>query len=154
MSTMPTNTNLEHLIAELRSADEAGVFARTQVDVAALVSPKTSSRRVTPVLVKIYERAMVALPLAACLGVVIGIASMTGAPMGTPMAGTVVVPSVLDGTSNGGSLGACTYEVMVECAAGPGAEVSLDCSCADLDSDGDVDLRDLFSYQQLVASAN
>ncbi len=146
MSTASNNLNFEKLIAEARLADEAGVFGRTQVDVSALMA---NDRPAPSRLIRFYERAMVALPLAACLGIVIGIASLNDGPMGqAPIASAPV--SVLDGIANGNL---CSIEVIAECAAGPGIAVSADCGCADLDRDGDVDLLDLGSYQRLASAA-
>ena len=145
MSTASNNLNFEKLIAEVRLADEAGVFDRTQVDVSALMA---NDRPASSRLIRFYERAMVALPLAACLGIVIGIASLNDGPVGqAPIASAPV--SLLDGTGN---VDLCSIDVVSECIAGPGIAVSADCGCADFDSDGDVDLSDVNSYMVLASA--
>ena len=145
MSRMSDNANLEELIAESRAAHEAGVFSRTRLDVAGLVEPPRAS-----LMVRFYERALVGLPLAACLGIAIGIAWMSGGPMD-------VSPSrsaVMDGASQPAVVAElCSLEVIAECAGGPGSAVGAECGCADLDSDGDVDLFDWSSYQRLAGGA-
>jgi hypothetical protein len=141
MRAISNNANLERLIAEVRSADEVGVFARSQVDVAALAASPAPSR-----LVMFYERALVVLPLAACLAVVIGIASLAGNPMDAGLSQTPIA-SVAPGISPG-------VDLVASCLSGPGAHVSDTCSVADFDGDGDVDMLDMSSYQRMVASIN
>ncbi len=136
------NTKLELLIAEARAAEKAGVFSRTPMDVAALIQQPETSR-----WIRVYERALVALPLAACLALVVGIASMMGGPAGPDIATTPMV-SPAAAPSNG----PCSPDVIAACLAGPNMAVSDECRCADFDADGDVDLLDLSSYQKQVAS--
>jgi hypothetical protein len=151
MSAMSPNTNLERLIAEARAAERAGVFGRTRLDVSALVggSSLEADRPVSPRLIRFYERALVGLPLAACVAIVIGIASMHGGPMGEAVSSPVAV--LERGGDSSSSVELCSVEFIAGCVAGPGAPVTADCGCADLDRDGDVDLLDLGSYQRLAA---
>lgn len=144
MRAVSNNANLERLIAELRSAEEVGVFARSRVDVAALAASAASPAPSR--LVMFYERALVVVPLAACLAVVIGIASLAGNPMDAGLSQTPIA-SVAPAMTPG-------VDLVASCLSGPGAQVSDVCSAADFDGDGDVDMLDMSSYQRMVASIN
>lgn len=154
MSTA-SNNSLERLIAQANSARSAGVFETTQVDVSSLVAVPVSSR-----LIRFYERALVGLPVAACLGVVVGITSMmggSGGQSGSLLSGgdlAVNTHGFNDVILSGGSVELYSFESVTQCFAGPGAVISEECGFADLDSDGDVDLADLGSYQQQFAMSN
>ena len=153
MSTMSHNS-IEMLIAKAASAQRAGVFDQTSVDVSALVAPAVNSR-----LVRFYEKALVALPLAACFGIVIGIGSMMGGPDGQsetvlPGGGLAVTSHGLNDSGAVASTQLHSLESVTRCFAGPGEDVGSDCGFADLDSDGDVDLADLGTYQQMYALVN
>jgi hypothetical protein len=137
------NSGLERLIAQVRSAEQAGVFSRTPVDVVALLDRPVASRPVR----RLYEWTLVGLPLAACLAIVVGMTAMfagsdgvsrMAAPMATHPASTPGMP--------------LSPEAILECVTGPGMQVSPECSAADLDHDGDVDLLDYSSFQRLVAT--
>lgn len=150
--SIASNNTLELLIAKAASAQKAGVFDSTQVDVSALVDSGVNSR-----LIRFYEKALVGLPLAACLGIVIGIGSMIGGPNGQSPAvvsngGTAVTSHGL--TDSGAVTELCSFESVTRCFAGPGEVIDSECGCADLDSDGDVDLVDLGTYQQQYALMN
>ena len=138
------NADFEMLIAEAREADRAGVFARTRVDLEALAEAPRSS-----LLIRFYERAMVGLPLAACVAIVVGIASW-GIRSGPVDHRSALV------FENAGELEtvveACGPDVFARCVSGPGQPIGPGCGCADLDSDGDVDLWDLSSYQRLAGT--
>ncbi|GJM25905.1 MAG: hypothetical protein DHS20C16_23200 [Phycisphaerae bacterium] len=145
-----SHNSIEMLIAKAASAQKAGVFDQTSVDVSALVAPVVSSP-----LVRFYEKALVGLPLAACLGIVIGIGSMLGGPGGQSDSGIAGVGSLV--TSQGlvdTTAELCSLESVTRCFTGPGEDIDSDCGCADLDSDGDVDLADLGTYQQMYALNN
>ena len=153
MSTMSHNS-IEMLIAKAASAQKAGVFDQTSVDVSALVAPAVNSR-----LVRFYEKALVGLPLAACLGIVIGIGSMMGGPGSQsesviPGGGLAVTSQGLNDSGAMATNELQSLENVTRCFAGPGESVSSDCGFADLDSDGDVDLADLGTYQQRYALVN
>ncbi len=153
MSTM-SNNSIEMLIAKAASAQKAGVFDQTSVDVSALVAPAVNSR-----LVRFYEKALVGLPLAACLGIVIGIGSMMGGPGGQsdsaiPAGGLAITSQGLNDAGAVASSEMLSLENVTRCFAGPGESVGSDCGFADLDSDGDVDLADLGTYQQRFALVN
>lgn len=153
MSTMSHNS-IEMLIAKAASAQKAGVFEQTSVDVSALVAPAGGSR-----LVRFYEKALVGLPLAACLGIVIGIGSMMGGPNGQSdsqisAGGFAITTQGLNDASAVATQEVYSLESVTRCFAGPGQSVGSDCGFADLDSDGDVDLADLGTYQQQYALVN
>lgn len=148
MSTESHNTEFGKLIASAIHAERSGVFERTELDVARLVTPPQPSR-----LMKFYERAMVGLPLAACLGIVVGIASLT------THSGQFTGSHVAMVDTNGAGSGMMTVsqaagaELMPACVAGPGHPVANGCTSADLDADGDVDLHDWGAYQTLASAA-
>ncbi len=153
MSTM-SNNSIEMLIAKAASAQKAGVFEQTSVDVSALVAPAGGSR-----LIRFYEKALVGLPLAACLGIVIGIGSMMGGPNGQSdsqisAGGFAITTQGLNDASAVATQEVYSLESVTRCFAGPGQSVGSDCGFADLDSDGDVDLADLGTYQQQYALVN
>ena len=144
MTTPSHNASFDRLIAEAFAADEAGVFASTPVDVAAIL------RRPAPSpAIRWYERVMVGLPIAACLAIVVGMATMFGGPTGTtptPLAG-------LDSwVASAPAAGLCSMDMVAQCVTGPGRPVGAECECADLDGDGDVDLSDLGSFQRLASN--
>ncbi|NOX58467.1 MAG: hypothetical protein GXP29_06370 [Planctomycetes bacterium] len=163
--------SLEGLIAQANAAHSAGVFETTRVDFSSLIASPGSSR-----LIRFYERALVGLPVAACLGIMVGITSMMGGPTGQSssvfVSGDSAVSTlglnevglndaaglngmVLNGMMQAAGSGIIgSFEAVTQCFAGPGEAVSSDCGFADLDSDGDVDLADLGSYQQQVALVN
>ncbi|MCA9250583.1 MAG: hypothetical protein KDA54_05570 [Phycisphaerales bacterium] len=158
MSTM-SNNSIEMLIAKAASAQKAGVFDRTSVDVSALVGESLGSQAVNSRLIRFYEKALVGLPLAACLGIVIGIGSMMGGPNGQSdsqisAGGLAITSQGLNDASAVASHEVYSLESVTRCFAGPGQSVGSDCGFADLDSDGDVDLADLGTYQQQYALVN
>ncbi len=164
--------SLEGLIAQANAAHNAGVFETTQVDFSSLMA--SSGLMASPGssrLIRFYERALVGLPVAACLGIMVGITSMMGGPTGQSSSVFVSGDSAVStlglnevGLNDAAGLNQMmqaagsgiigSFEAVTQCFAGPGEAVSSDCGFADLDSDGDVDLADLGSYQQQVALVN
>jgi len=158
MNQQSDNLNLSNLVAEAIDAEAAGVFAPTNLDVAAVMGAQTggnaaSSTRFSrrhAMFARFVERAMVGLPLAACLGIVVGIASMSVRL--SPDSGSFVMLGSNGLDSKGlGAMQACDMQVFARCFTGPGQAVPADCGCVDLDGDGDVDLSDMGSYQQLAS---
>lgn len=152
--------DLSGLLAEATAAERAGVFEPTRLDVSALmadhktVSGQTGSglglvgigRR--PRWLAVYEKALVGLPLAACVGIVIGLASLS-AHVNTGGGSLAML------NTNGSAATAspvCDVSRLAQCLSGPGHPVSGECLCVDLDQDGDVDLSDMSSYQRLASA--
>jgi len=142
-SLTPDNTRFERQIAEAFAAQKAGVFARTEVDLAELLTPTSSPRQV-----RWHERVLVGLPVAACVAAVLGFATLWGGL--SPDGGLVNSPMASYQPASGGA-SEFSARLVVDCMSGPGAEVSNGCIAADLDNDGDVDLHDLGAYQRGVA---
>lgn len=147
MSRDLNNASLERLIAQVRLTDGAGVFSRTPVDVSSLVTPPAPSR-----WVRFYERAVVGLPLAACLGVVFGLASMERGSMSSTVSPSPLAVGPLAEVVRTDA--PCKVDVATSCLSGPGMPVPDECACVDFDDDGDVDMLDMSSYQRMVASLN
>lgn len=146
----PDNTEFARLVAQAADAERAGVFSSTDLDIDGLMAESAGSR-----FARIYEKALVALPLAACLGIVVGIASMA---VRTGETGDGML--ALLGT-NGQVESAGLQNVLVgdtgavfQCLTGPGGQVPSECQFADMDADGDVDLLDVGSYQRLASAVN
>ena len=155
MSTTAYNTNLERLIAEVHAAREAGVFNRTNLDVAALNAAVLADPPAPSWGVRFYERALVGLPLAACLAIVIGIGSMIGGPTGNKIGSVAPSPlAALDTNGEPYAVESHGIGFIAGCFSGPGEPVAPGCGSADLDRDGDVDLIDFGSYQRLAASVH
>ncbi|MCB9849657.1 MAG: hypothetical protein H6817_03035 [Phycisphaerales bacterium] len=146
------NIRFEQLIAEAFAAEKAGVFAQTPVDVAALNSGSLASTAAPQPArrIRFHERILVGLPVAACIAAVIGMASLWSLDSGNnamtnPLASLRPVSAQAD---------AFSARAVVDCMSGPGATVSDQCSAADFDNDGDVDLLDLSAYQREAAGLN
>jgi hypothetical protein len=69
------NSRFEQMIADAMAAQQAGVFARTPVDSAALAAAQaiSSSRPGS-----LRERLLIGAPIAACLAAVLGLAALWG----------------------------------------------------------------------------
>ena len=134
----------ERLMREAREADQAGVFSSTPVDVVALVAE--------PVLTgpaHWYRHVLVGLPLAACIAMFFGVATLWQAGSGTGdsiINGTTAV-STLGGTGVSSIEQCQNLDTFRTCFCGPGIPVGEECRCVDFDGDGDVDLRDMGSFQ-------
>ena len=152
MGQAPHNT-FEALLAEAHAADAAGVFQRSTVDAAALLSvPVQTTKAGRSRLAMFLDRAAVGLPVAACLAIMVGITTsslqdssvVSSMPLAMNTNGVGGVEAQLFGPD-------LQMEVMVQCFSGPGQSASDSCEHADLDLDGDVDLVDFGQYQQLSA---
>lgn len=152
------HVNLANLVAEAIDAEAAGVFTPTELDMAAVMDVQAGTRAVGSsqrsrrhaLFARFVEKAMVGLPLAACVAIVVGIASMSVRL--SPDSGSFVMLGSNGLDSKGlGAMQACDMQVFARCLTGPGQAVPADCGCVDLDDDGDVDLSDMGSYQQLAS---
>jgi hypothetical protein len=139
------NSRFEQMIADAMAAQQAGVFARTPVDSAALAAaPATQSRPVS-----LRERLLIGAPIAACLAAVLGLAALWGG--GTSNSFTTGPLASLDPTqSRAGFQSSAGFDArtITDCLGGPGAAIADHCVAADFDEDGDVDLLDLSVYQR------
>jgi hypothetical protein len=139
------NSGLEQLIAQVRSAELAGVFARSRVDVQALMARPVARRPMH----RVYEWSLVGLPLAACLAIVVGMATMfVGSPSHLAPSPLTRMDASADQTA------VLSAEMISDCVTGPGMHVSDACTTADLDHDGDVDLLDYSSFQRQLAESS
>lgn len=149
--------DVEALLAISREAQEAGVSNRTVVDVdeltrrfaAAVAYPREAPADRWRVVS--FLRAA-AVPLAACLVIVVGLARL-GGPVATPLADTSsLAQSELD-CHGSGTVQWVSLASFAGCLTGPGQPISTaECACADLDRDGDVDLVDYGRFQRLAGS--
>ncbi|MCP4592762.1 MAG: hypothetical protein GY842_18660 [bacterium] len=139
------SSQFDRLMIEAVEAHQAGVFASTPVDIESLVpQPVLQSPAAW------YRHALVGLPLAACIAMFLGVATIwqtantgTGESM---LNGSTSVSTF--GASAGTKLEGCQNpENFRTCFAGPGVVVPGDCRCVDFDGDGDVDLRDMGAFQ-------
>ncbi len=128
---------LEHLLAQTRELEDAGVFQRTPVDPAALLRDDSAERRPGRL-----HRLFVALQAAACLALVVGVVSLwSGGDNGDTLvdgraAGNVAVADINAGALTG-------------CMSGPvRGSMSGECRSLDSDDDGDVDLADFGAFQR------
>ena len=55
--------------------------------------------------------------------------------------------SVEADVNSDGSVNLFDYTILGSCLAGPGGTLPVDCACADVDIDGDVDLGDFSAMQ-------
>lgn len=161
MFTGPDNTEFARLVAQAADAERAGVFSSTELDIEGLMAGSSpAEERAGSRFGRIYEKALVALPLAACLGIVIGIASMAvrSGDNGDGMLsllgtnGQVDTVGLQDMIAGDAFLGGTA--AVFQCLTGPGAPVPAECQFADMDADGDVDLLDVGTYQRLASGMN
>lgn len=134
---------LERLIAELQEFEQAGVFKRTPVDVAAVVEADGGRRP------GLTHRLVVGLQVAACVGLVVGLVAVWR--VGQP-SDRLVGLTESSGTEVAAAIGALRSEriaTLAGCFSGPaGGPLGEECSCVDYDGDGDVDLADYGAFQR------
>ncbi len=134
----------DRLMLEAKEAEQAGVFELTPVDVEALVAEP-----VTIGPAHWYRHVLVGLPLAACIAMFFGVATLWQTGSGT---GEVLITGTAAVSTFGGAIATTvercqTMENFRFCFAGPDVPVGGECRCVDFDGDGDVDLRDMGAFQ-------
>lgn len=150
------SADLETLLAVSHEAELAGVSTRTVVDVDELTRRFSASgaypREVPVDRWHVVSFLRVAVPLAACLAIVVGLERLDG-PVATRRSDTsILVQSDLDCLESG-SAPWTSLASFAGCLSGPGQPISTaECACADLDRDGDVDLLDYGRFQRLAGS--
>jgi|GEM_PF-2452806 len=126
---------IETMLADLRDAERANVFARTPVDAKALIAdakPTLSLSRM--------RRTVGLLSAAAVVALSVGLWSLTAPYRGTPNGSMVNQSSSDAGSPCDGSF--------VRCFSGPAPVVMASrCLAHDYDADGDIDLADYRNYQ-------
>lgn len=147
----PDNTEFSRLVAQAADAERAGVFSSTDLDVAGLMAGSAGSR-----LARLYEKALVGLPLAACLGVVVGIASFAVRNGGDAENVRIALLDTNGQVDSAVGLNGMLVDTsaVFQCVSGPSEAASSECQFADMDADGDVDLLDVGSYQRLASGMN
>ena len=134
----------DRLMLYMVEAKRAGVFDSTPIDVECLATEPV------PVGTAHWSRhVLVGLPLAACIAMFFGVATLWEVGSGTGdgfMNGTTAV-STLGGTAALPVERCQNLENFRNCFSGPGVLVDGNCRCVDFDGDGDVDLRDVGALQ-------
>ena len=137
------NNAIEQMMLEIVDARRAGVFGRTSVDIAALLSDIAEPRKVT--WLSRHRHAMMGMSAAACLGIIVTLGTLQSPQNQTA---TIAIPVVNTSGSVASAPVVCyTADNLTGCLTGPGNAVSPECSCADIDNDGDVDLQDFRELQ-------
>ncbi len=141
--------DLERLMADVQACEQAGVFEKTPVDVAAVV--EAGGRTARP---RLTHRLFVGLQVAACVGLVAGLATLwrAGRPsdqhLGLTNGSGPQVASLL------GDPRCRRIETLTHCFSGPaGGALGDECRCVDFDSDGDVDLADYGVFQRAYSQS-
>ncbi|MCK4661156.1 MAG: hypothetical protein KAV82_16670 [Phycisphaerae bacterium] len=134
----------DRLMLDLAEARQAGVFDATPIEVESLMAPPVLSGPA-----HWYRHVLVGLPLAACIAMFFGVATLWKASSETGnrvITGTAAISSF--GSSMTTPIEQCqTMDDLRTCFRGPGILVDGGCRCADFDGDGDVDLRDMGAFQ-------
>lgn len=130
-----TSESIESLLLDLSDADRAGVFRRTEVTSSSRATVGSSPRML------VFRLSVAGLAAAACLGL---FALLLNAPgvglMGPGTTGAVATRPFV------------TVTEFTGCVAGPMTDPARgDCSPADQDADGDVDLAD-YRVMQLAGT--
>jgi hypothetical protein len=141
----------DRLMLDVAEAERLGVFGSTAVDVESLMAPPVVLAGPT----HWYRHVLVGLPLAACIAMFFGVATLwrTGSVGHQALLNQTAAVSTLGGTATSPAERCPTLETLRSCFGGPGTPVGADCQCVDFDDDGDVDLRDMGSFQ-LTAAIN
>ena len=137
-------SEFERLMLDATAAERAGVFSSTPVDVESLAGESLVAGPA-----RWYQQVLMGLPLAACIAMFFGIATLWQTGSGTSngiMNGTAAV-STFNGAADLPVERCQTLDDFQSCFKGPGVLVDTECRYADFDSDGDVDLRDVGRFQ-------
>ncbi|UCG15538.1 MAG: hypothetical protein JSV19_09615 [Phycisphaerales bacterium] len=150
MNPQPHNLDpIEQMLLEADHAGRAGVFRRTPVDAAGLLAARQA---VKASWFRRHHHALVGLPVAACLALVtvLGTLHYGGDPasdMTRVAVNQAAVPGAFDAVASQPTL-TREAEVLFSCFTGPGqGPIPSECSSADYDDDGDVDLVDFGVFQ-------
>ena len=134
---------LERLIAELQEFEQAGVFKRTPVDVAAVVEADGGRRP------GLTHRLFVGLQVAACVGLVVGLVAVWRVGQPSDRLVGLTNSSSTELATAIGALRSERIKTLARCFSGPaGVSFGEECSCVDFDGDGDVDLADYGAFQR------
>ena len=131
---------VENRLVELRAAEEAGVFNRTELDAEALLRGGLAARPAFH-----WRFALRWVAMAAAVALAVGVwSTMFASKIGEGRGGHAALPVTQadTGKANGEFIG---------CFAGPSERRAKDCRSYDYDSDGDVDLADFRAYQVAYA---
>ena len=134
----------DRLMLETAEAERAGVFERTPVDAESLLAEPVPAGPA-----HWYRHVLVGLPLAACIAMFFGVATLwwAGSEGGDALInGPAAVPA-FNGTATSPVERCRNVENLRNCFGGPGILVDSECRCVDFDEDGDVDLRDMGAFQ-------
>ncbi len=137
---------LEAMLVEARDAERAGVFGRTKLDIAAVVTDAAVDRRSW---VARHRQALIGLPVAACLAFVAVLGTLefgggTTVDLAPIAQQNPIPPRVISDRP---------ADLLLSCFTGPGQRpVSSECTAADYDGDGDIDLLDYGALQLAKAT--
>ena len=150
MSLQPHDLDpIERMMIEADRAGRAGVFRRTPVDAAGLLAARPAAKASW---FRRHHHALVGLPVAACLALVTVLGTLHyGGDAASDLTRVAVnqaaAPGPFDTVASQPTLNR-QAEVLFTCFTGPGqGPISSECSSADYDGDGDVDLVDFGVFQ-------
>lgn len=148
--------DIEALLALDHEAGEAGVSNRTPIAVDDLVGQPVEERHGSRVArsaeFKFARFLRAAVPLAACLTIVVGLKQLES-PSAIPLSNSSGYSPADSDCTGLDPVPWASLASFSACLSGPGQPIpSTDCICADLDQDGDVDLLDYGRYQLLAGS--
>jgi hypothetical protein len=136
--------DFDRLMLEAGQAKRAGVFASTPLDMEALMAEPVPAGPA-----RWYRHILVGLPLAACIAMFFGVATMwrTGSGTGDVLLNGTTAVSTFGVATTSPAERCQTLENFRTCFRGPETLVDAECRCVDFDGDGDVDLRDMGTFQ-------